>query len=360
MKKEDKLTTKTILYFGNIKKDFSRNRIYVSGLQKRGFSVIFATDMQGVFKKYWNLFLKHRIIRDNYDIVIVGYGGYLSVPLIRILTRKKIIFDALCSIYETVVLSRDSRKKMFFRDIIFKLIDKFSIMCADFVLVESLEQKKFFIEKFNAPKNKIVVTYTGADDVFFTDLRKIKKFNTFTVLFRGVAMAEAGLPTIVETSKILEKEDINFLILSRGQERPWKEFMKSVATFNPKRLKIIEKKLEEKDMIDIMRKCHVSLGQFSNHERLSRTIPHKAYEALAMGISYITARTKGSEEIFEDRKNCLMVKIENAEDLAEKIMFLFKNERKRDEIARNGQILFLEKFSCENVVSPIVDIMLKK
>ena len=93
-----------------------------------------------------------------------------------------------------------------------------------------------------------------------------------------------------------------------------------------------------------MQKCHVALGQFANHERLKRTIPHKAFEALSLKLPYITARNEGVSEILQEGKHSLMVNPADPKDLAQKILLLKEDGTLRESLAKEAYILFSTKF----------------
>ena len=73
--------------------------VYDCSFPKRSFFRNFV----GFFK-----FLKHK---SKCDVILVGFMGQLIVPIVKIFTRKKIIFDALISIYQTLALERKTIPK---------------------------------------------------------------------------------------------------------------------------------------------------------------------------------------------------------------------------------------------------------
>jgi len=69
-----------VLYFGIFDSEFSRNKIYADGLKLNGASIVTCTDNSPGFLKFWKLLWKHWEFRDQYDIMIVGFPGYIIVP----------------------------------------------------------------------------------------------------------------------------------------------------------------------------------------------------------------------------------------------------------------------------------------
>ncbi len=348
---------KRILYFGNIDMEQGRNKVYAEGLRQNGSTVLVCVDRALGFQKYWNLYKKHRTFRGNYDVIIVGYGGYVSVPFARLISRKPVIFDALCSFYEQEILSRDALKEVPFRIAFVRFIDWMATRCAHKVLVETEEQKRYFVRELGVSADKLVVVYTGVDDTVFRPDPTIQKFNTFTALFRGRIMSEAGVPTVVRAAKLLEGKGVEVLIIGYGCNEAMREFEEVMRELAPKNVRHIDQHLPFDELVATMQKCHVSLGQFADHERLERTIPHKCFESLALRLPYITARTKGVAEILKEGKHCLMTKPGDAEDLAQAILELKNTPHKAEEMADACYHRYQERFLPKDVIAPLLSLL---
>lgn len=343
-----------ICWFGTYNSEWGRSKIYMKGLRESGVEVLECQSMARGLHKYIELFFKHKNISHKYDALVVGYPSHSVVWFGKLLSRKPVIFDALCTMYEGVVLSRQSRGFLGLRGLYIRFIDWLSVKCADTVLVESEAQRKFFVEKFGF-STKYKVVYTGADPEVFLIDPLIKKRDNFTVLFRGKFLPEAGIQHIMKSAKILEERGVNFLIIGNG----WLE--KELRIMNQelglKNLELITENLSNDDLRKAMLSCHISLGQFANHERLSRTIPHKCYESLALGLPYLSAQAAGVSEILKSGENCLMCKPADAQDLADKILYLKNNPDLLRELGENGHKLFYEKFTPKILAGEIIKLV---
>src|SRR6185312_11297730 len=91
-----------ICYFGIYKEGFARTRVNTAALKSIGAEIIPCTDYTPSLKKYINLIRKHRELKGDYDVMLVGFPGYFTVMLARLITRKPIIFDAYISYYDGV------------------------------------------------------------------------------------------------------------------------------------------------------------------------------------------------------------------------------------------------------------------
>lgn len=344
-----------ICYFGIFNPDFSRNKIYISGLKKNGIDIIECRDRSAGIAKYWKLFKKHWAVRNDYDAMIVGYPGQIVAVFSKLISKKKVVLDALCSLYEAEVISRSSARLFSLRGIKIWLIDFFAYFFVDMILVETETQRQFFTKNFFVNPNKIAVVYTGADDSLFYPDSSIKKRDRFTAVFRGRFLPEAGVDVLIKAAKILENNGIDILIIGSGLLD--KEISALVFAINPKNLLVESKYLSFDNMRELILSCHLSLGQFSNHERLERTIPHKAFESLALGLPYVTARSKGISEILKDGENCLMVNPADPKDLSEKIIHIKNNSAIAKKIGSNGLSLYKNNFSPDILSKRIISLL---
>ncbi len=351
----DKNKKLTICYFGKYNPEFSRNKIYITGLERMGFSVIKCRVDSGTILKYIQLFIKHWQIRREYDFIVVGYPDRLSVLFARIISGKPIVFDALCSLYEIVVISRKQFTENSIKALFYKMLDYIAVKSAHFILVETENQRNYFIKNFGARPECCIRLYTGADDSVFYFDDNIEKAKNFTVVFRGRFLPEAGVEYIIEAAKLLEGKGVNFLILGGGHRS--KNIDNIIIKLSPKNLILITEKLGFDDLRSIMLSSHVSLGQFKNNERLERTIPHKAFESLSMKLPYITGRAGGVSELLTDGKDCLMVNLSDPDDLADKILKLKNNPEFAKNIVENGYQLYKEKLTPEALAAELIKIV---
>jgi len=106
-----------------------------------------------------------------------------------------------------------------------------------------------------------------------------------------------------------------------------------------------------------MLSCHISLGQFADHERLDRTIPHKAFESLALGLPYVTARAKGILEILRDGENCFMTNPADSKALSEKIIQIKNELSATQKIRNNGFDLYKSNFTPDILAKKIISLL---
>jgi glycosyltransferase involved in cell wall biosynthesis len=343
-----------ICYFGIYNPEFGRNKVYISGLRALGHEVIECRDSSPGFLKYARLRRTHRAIMKagGYDAMVVGYPGHVMVPFAKRISHRPVVFDALCTLYEGEVLSRKVMNPLKRWKIGY--IDEKAALAADLILVETEAQKAFFARRFPIDPAKISRVWTGVDETSFNQAmgRAATKRSRFTAVFRGKFLPEAGVQHVIDAAKLLQGEGVDFLILGHGFLE--KDIEAHIRRVRPANLEWISDWLPSDDIARRMAECHVSLGQLARHERLERTVPHKAFESLALGLPYVTARAAGISELLTDGTDCLMVEPGDAEDLAAKILRLKNQPDLMKSLGENGSRLFREKLSSVVLARGIV------
>ncbi len=342
-----------ICFFGIYRPTAPRDKIYLDGLKKHGVMAVECVDNSPGFLKFFRLAKKLRALQGRYDILWVGYLSTMVVPLLRFLSRKKIVFNALDSWYDRSVRDREMHSRFSPKAVAIWIFDFLAFHLANVVLVESESQKNFLAKSFFVRISKFNVIFTGADpDIFYPDPRVVKR-ERFTVVFRGMFLPATGVEFVLEAAQFLKNEPIDFIIIGWG---PLLEKVKNMISENGlTNVTLMTEFLEPKVLRELLLSCHVMLGQFGNHPRLGRTIQHKTFEALALGMPYITRDSVSNREILTDGENCLFVPPADSKAVAAKIILLRKDVSLRTALSKNA--LAREVFILSDIERRMADIL---
>jgi len=342
-----------ILYLSFSNTDRSVNKVYIKGLEQNGVEVLSHWSNREGVKKIFDIAKFYRLNHKNVDFLIVGYDSPGLVVWLAMISRKKIIYNALCSVYERLVVSRGLASKFSLKAFYYWLLDFLACHTASLTMLESNQQIDYFSKLFFVPKKKCFLARTGVDEEYFYFEPNIKKFDEFTVIFRGRLLPEAGAEYVVMAAKKLENQGVKFIMHSFGQEL--QKIQDLIAQLKPVNLKLETKILPDEQLRELMQKSHLSLGQLSAHDRLTRTIPHKAYESLTLKLPYLTARNKGIMELLKENETCLAFKPADADDLAAKILWAKNYPQELAIIAENGRRLYLEHLTSKLLAEKILE-----
>jgi glycosyltransferase involved in cell wall biosynthesis len=335
------MTSEKIIFLTIGEPGYSRSWTYFNGARKLGANVEFIK-MESKSLTSQFLGLRKRLSR-RHVYVVMSPSQYL-VPFVRIFLGRKVILDAGWSLFEGTVLAR--KRYGIFGLLALKtyLIDLVSSHLATKVIVESKNQAKFYSRIFLVKRKKIAALYTGVDeDSLKEKLSKIQLPNFFNnskiVLFRGKYNRESGIEVIAAATKLLISEDITFWILCPGLPMNI-EFSKNTYV-NRSYVQA------QSEISAIYMSAKITVGQMSGEKRLSRTIPHKAFESAYLSKPYITAGNSGIKELFADQLEIICTRADDAQDLAISIAYLLDNPESAKLIGENMNLKYRDFCSQE-------------
>ena len=269
-------------------------------------STILNVDSVALKKKYLELpkgfsqwikaiYINRAYIRRFDCLVVMSPCHILSAPL-KIVSRKPLILDAGWSLTDGHI-SRELKFTRVLKLPLIILIDFIAFHFSDVVLVESKAQIKRINRLFFLNKSKLRVQFTGLNESSFTPKetpsnlilgirKRIEEIGfPLVVLFRGKINRESGFENIISAARIL-KNSVTFVFVVGKDD----------LVANIPKNAIVVSEITDNEMMDIYKLSDISMGQISNHRRLSYTIPHKAFEAGFFSIPYITADSEGVRE----------------------------------------------------------------
>lgn len=329
-----------ICYFGDFNPEYARNRVILKGLKENGVEVLICHTTAKGLNGLIDLFKKHRHLKNKYDILIVGYSDSRTmVPLARLISNKKIVWDAFYSIYDSWVFDRKLVKSGSPKSEYYWFVDWLSCKLSNIILLDTNEHIKYFSKTFYIPIPKFLKVLVGTDDKVFYPKEKDENNQNFIVHFHGKFIPLQGVEYIIKAADILRDKDITFRIIGTGQE--YNKIKNLAEEFNLVNILWI-KKVSYSELTEYVKNSGVCLGVFGDMSKTSRVIPNKVYEAIAMAKPVITAKTLAIRELFTNRYNVLLCNIADSEDLAAKILELREDSGLRNSIAQKGYEIFKE------------------
>ncbi|MDP3697328.1 MAG: glycosyltransferase [Candidatus Taylorbacteria bacterium] len=328
------------------------NNVYIRGLEENGVEVLNLYSKPRRISDLIKLVRFYRRERANIDLIMVGFSSPHLAIFTRLISGKKIIYNATVSVYDRLILSRELASQFSIKAAYYLLLDFLAAHLADLTMVESNCQAEFFHKNFKVPQRKLYRAWIGVDENRFFYDPNIKKRDEFMVVFRGAFLPESGVEYAIKAAQVLEKENIKFIIIG-GQNLP--EVNKLIVELNPSNLELITDFMPQDKLNQLMQSSHISLGQLSDHPRLARTVPYKVFESLAMKLPYLTASNKGILELVKTGETCITCEPANAGSLAEKILWARNNPQELEKIALNGYKLYQNELRSHILAKNLLD-----
>lgn len=285
--------------------------------------------------------------RKNIDIAVcntIQEALYISLPA-KILKKKLII----C--FKNIL---DKNWKKYIRA-------KFCGIFADKIIAVSKkagEDYTLFNFKDKTQKNKISVINDGIEySKYVKDFKEIdilgeyldEKKKEFVILNIGNLTELKGQALLLEAVSILNLSNINFKVFIAGDiyhrsELSYKNRLINYIAYNnlSKKVIMLGYRKDIKSLIngaDILVHCPIKEDAF----------PRVILEAFCFQKIVLATEIGGIPEMIVDNYNGFLCKI-NAEDLAERILYIYNNKAKLDFIGRNAVKVVKEDFSLKNQV----------
>lgn len=362
-----------ICYFGTYEKDYPRNRVIIQGLKKAGVEVtechiplwekkrdktkLGFFDKTGIILKLPWIYLK--LARDfrkldkanDFDVLIIGYIGQLDMFIAHLIAKKKkIIFNPMISLYDTLVNDRKMVKNSIMKKIL-HWIDRKSCSYADLVLLDTEDHADYFRKEFNL--ENVDVLHVGADDMFIPRQIK-KKSDIFKILFYGKYTPLHGTEYIIRAAKLLEKNrDIGFEIIGKGQT--YNENIETAEKLGIKNIKFTEW-IDYNKLPGKIAEADICLGgHFGRGDKALRVVPNKVFQIMAMARPVIVNNGPAIRDAgFIDGENCVFARPADPKSIANAILKLKNDDELRERTAENAYLLYKKSFSPEKIAEKLV------
>lgn len=359
-----------VCYFGTYRENYSRNQMMIAGLRMNGAIVIecHETLWHGIddrvrvvsggwlkpvfwwriFTTYWRLINAYLKVAD-YDILIVGYPGQLDVFLARFLTwikHRPLVWDVFMSIY-LIAIERALDKQNAFSIKLLHFIEGTAIKLPNLLILDTEEYVRWFEQNYRISPDKFRLVPTGADDRIFYPLPHITATEgKLRILYSGTFIPNHGVMYIAEAAKLLADEpSLLFEFIGNGPE-----LEKAIEFVKNNRLSNISftEWLEKDQLILRISQADICLGAFGITPQSMMTIQNKIYEAIAMEKPLINGDSPAIRQVFTHGEQIYLCERASGKSLAEAILVLVRDPSLREKIARNGYILYKEKYSLIN------------
>jgi len=315
-----------------------------------------------VIFSFFKLMSKHKKI-GKYDIVILPlWYGALQILLLKMISRKPIIYFGHGSPYDSLVNDRKKLKRSSMIAKMFYIFEKKVCGYSDIIIKESQAEIDYFCSQMKLSKEKFRVLWIGADESLFHKFPIKPQKKKLQILYIGTFIPSHGVDTIIEAANILnDRDDIVFTFCGDGQDKQkMEDLSKKYGLTNTRFLGYVS----QEELLENMNNADICLGIFGKDEKSSIVVTHKVYQILCSQRPLITRESKAVREIgLKNNENCILVPEQNQKRLAEAILMLKENKKLRNHIAIQGREIYERKFSMKVTsvqLSQIINELIKK
>lgn len=327
-----------ICYFGIYNPEYSRNHILIGGLRAAGVEVVECRTTKKGLMKYFDLWQRHRQLKKDYDLMIVGFPGNQAAVLAKLICRRPVVLDAFLSFYDSMIFDRRAHRRLSIFAIYYWLLDFIGCLFADAILLDTRAHIDYFVQTFKIKRGKFIRVFVGSDDELFFPASSTGKIGAeFLVHFHGYFLPLQGIEIIIAAAKILAEDRVKFNIIGRG--KTYDQVRKFAVESHVGNVFFIDP-VPYDQLREHITAADVCLGVFGRTAKAGRVIPNKIFEAMACRKPVITADQPAARELLVDGENALFCRPYDAVDLAEKIRRLKADRELAESVAASGYKLF--------------------
>jgi len=347
-----------ILFISGREPSYVRNAIIYKGLQKNGVEILDYTASSTTYLARYVKVLSKFIFgrKSDFNLVFVGFFGQPLVPIIKKLTSKPIILDAFLSAYDTMCFERKRFKPDSPAGKFFYWLDKYACENSDRILLDTNAHIDYFVNTFGVQKDKFQRIFVGADESLFYPREMNREDNRFRVFYYASYLPLHGTEYIIEAAKLVEQDpEIEFKIVGKGPQLT--KILQQARRRGVANVDFIDWLPYEDLPLEIAKADLCLGGHFSGIEKAKRVIAGKTFQFIAMKKPVIVGDCPANRELFTNKENAFMVKMADAESLANGILELKNNESLRKRIAEKGYKTFMEKCNIDVIAQELEGIV---
>jgi glycosyltransferase involved in cell wall biosynthesis len=328
-----------VCYVAGREGSYSRTHNVLVALERAGFEVVTCFPKTKGMSNYPNVLWQFLRQKNDSDLIVVGFYGQLLLPVVRLLTRKPILFDVYVSTFGTMVDDRGKAAASSPKAKLYWLADHLSMRWADHIVLESNDHIRRYAETYRISRAKFTRMFLPSDESLMVRRDGARDSNRFLVHFHGEYAPFHGVDVIIRAAKALEHENVDFQIVGKGIT--YARDRKLATDLGVTNIDFIDP-VPYAQLAELMSRADVCLGFFGDNPRGERVFTNKVVEALAVGQPLITRRNEAVQELLRDGESALLIEPGNPEALAQAILRLKNDAELRQRLGRNARRLFEE------------------
>lgn len=229
---------------------------------------------------------------------------------------------------------------------LYRPLGSYIFKTADKVISIAQMEKEMLIKTFKIPIAKIIYLPLP---IKFEPENKLKYEKIFTkIAFFGRLSQEKNIDVLIRAFEMVRNQHPECRLYIAG-DGPLRKELENIG----KKVKDVHftGRLFNNDLNDFI--DDIDIFVLSSKFEVS---PRSVIEAMSKGIPAVVTPVGELPHIFQHGKSCLFTKINNPEDMAEKILLLLRDKKMADEIGMEGKRIVDEKYNINNILHEYISI----
>jgi len=351
-----------VVFFGASDPAYPRNVVLREALASVGAqsSIVAVSPQAGVLSRTAGL-LSRWLARGGgagADAILVPSFAHKDVSLAHRLARLAglpVVFDPLVSRWDTQVGDLGRVRAGSVTAARLRASDKGALRGADLVLCDTWEHGDFLSAEYGVPRRKLARVPVGADHLAFDrGAKRVRDGHTMgdalEVVYIGGFLPLHGVDVVIDAATLLERRHgpsfARFALIGGGMTAHAAD--REIAARGLRSVRHVPR-VSYPDAIEALARADVALGIFGTTAKAARVVPHKAYQALAVGVPLVSRRSRAMGEFVREEEEFLAVPAGDAAALAAAIERLASDRALGARVGAAGRRAALDRASPEKI-----------
>ena len=257
----------------------------------------------------------------------MSYPGLLDVLLIRVfawIRHVPVMWDVFISAYDTMIEDRRMFASNHPLACLLYVTEWLAVRAADCIFMDTQSHAKRIESLFNLPDGACGSVWVGVETKKFPRIADNLPVEAdqnsgrpLQVLFYGQFIPLHGINHIVEAARALRNENVNWILIGKGQEA---QRISQMFQEEPlPRLRWIEW-VDYSELVSWISSADICLGIFGSSKKAASVIPNKVFQIVSCGKPIITRDSPAIRELLSHCPPCVhLVQAGNASALVNAI-----------------------------------------
>ena len=357
MPNKSKIESPRVCFFQSYYTDYIRSQTLLEGLSQYDLEIIPCIVNESSWIRYPKAIFRFLKSVKHSDVIIANFRCWEIFPVIRILTRKPIIYDAHISIWQSYCEERQKCKPDSLLGKLLFSIDALNCRLADVILIDTKTHADYFSRTFSIPRDKFLPVYISCESSLFHPILsdRLNESTMTNIFWVGSGIPLQGLEIIIAAMKLIPDLPVHLRIAGSS---PILEAIKhQVIDEKINNITFLGRIPREQVVLEISKSDICLGGHYSVIPKARNVIAGKLYEMIAMRKPVIAGDNEAVRELFTHKKDLFLCKMGSAESLAAAIEELHFSPNLRTKLADSSYELYLKKLLPQQLTIPLVDVI---
>lgn len=348
----------TVCFFQAYNRDYIRTETLLDGLRENGVPVVLCqVNRKGPLRYPLALW---KLLRGlgRCDLVLANFRSFELLWLLRLLTRKPILYDAHISFWQSACEERGWFRPDSLPGRLLFFLDRWNCRLSDHVLLDTETHRDYFARTFGVPPEKITSVYISCEDrLFFPRPAPRPAGPLKTVFWSGSGIPLQGLDVIYEAFKELQGRGADVTLRLAGSSRIL-DRLRRTAEAEGVRNVVFLGGIPRRQVIGEIAAADIGLGgHYSTVPKASQVIAGKVYELIAMRKPVVIGDSPATRELFVDGESALMCRMGSPAALADAVERLAADPALAERLAANAHALYQSRLRPRIDVLPLLPVL---